>query len=89
MSEPVTETTAQGKARVKRRSKQGRLDLLLRGVVEMGAKKLEVRTGLVGLSNALMPIVEEEIKKRVAGRNVIPGEFRELADLVERHVIQH
>ena len=87
--EVMSEATSTVK--LKRRSKQGRVDLLVRGVVEMGAKKLEVKTGLQGLSNALMPIVDEEIRKHitVAGRNVIPREFRDLADLVNKHVIQH
>lgn len=75
-----------------RRSKQGRVDLLVRGVVEMGTRKLENKLSLPGLSNALMPIADQEIKRHIGsveGRNVIPVEFRELAELVSKHVIQH
>lgn len=68
--------------------KEGRLDVLLYGLANIATKKLEEKTNLPGLNQGLMPILEDEIRKNVPAKTVIPKKYKELAKLLADRVIE-
>jgi hypothetical protein len=64
------------------KDKIGRVDVLLHGIGSLLTRKLEEHTNLPGLANGLMPILDDEIRKNVPAKAVIPKKYRELAKLV-------
>ncbi len=68
------------------KDKTGRVDVLLGGLAGMLTKKLEVKLNLPGLSEGVMPILENEIKKVVPAKKMIPKEYQKLANLLGAYV---
>lgn len=66
--------------------KAGRIDVLLAGLAKIASEKLENKTGLAGLAEGLMPILEDEIRKGVPSKTVIPKKYQKLAGLVGEYV---
>ncbi len=64
------------------KDKGGRVDCLLFGAFNLLAPKLEERISLPGLSAALAPIVEDEIKKYVRPEKVVEDKYMGLLQLV-------
>jgi len=71
------------------KNKEGRLDCLLHSLAVMGMQKIEVKTNLPGLSNSVMPILEDEIKKAVPSGKVIPKKYQELARLIGTQISKY
>jgi hypothetical protein len=64
------------------KDKAGRVDILLNGIASLLTNKIEEHTKLPGLAKGLMPIFEDEIRKNVPTRTIIPKKYKELAKLV-------
>ncbi len=66
--------------------KEGRLDCLLNSLAKMATLKLEHKLNLPGLSMGVMPILEDEIKKNVSSKTIIPKKYRNLTRLVGEQI---
>lgn len=71
------------------KDKVGRVDVLALGIAKHLLGRLEVRTQLSGLSEGILPIVEEEVRKHIPSSKMIPKEWEKLAQLIGKRINSH